>query len=550
MIKRGVFLISIIFILLLQISLAISITYTYNSVYDQINAVVYKISDNSFVNSYSSGSTNKIIINYDTSDPNLIYNTYHYKQGYLPYLFTWNQDYATSQIKKQSNCQTPINSVSIPDSATQNQPFIITVNLGSINNVFVGLTIPSFIPSQLNEYYKADTNVKLYLDNNPNPILTQPIKISTTGNNLQFTPSISIAGIHNIKIVTEVTDDQCSNAIPDENIDTITVIQSQQPPTCTDECNTIGQTRCYSTTLRQTCTLGANGCNYWSNTSCSITNQVCSNSNCVTSATCTPLWICSEWSSGCNDQQMQARTCSDTKYCNNLTDNPTETRSCTTQTLQNQNQSQVTQTCVPNPICNDWSECDEGMQTRTCLDQSHCGLDEYQESKNCNETESQTISLTTKEQSDAAKFNERMNTTINEMLSRISEGIQELIKSNKYYFIISFGIIALIVILILAYVGAHKEKILKPRTKIIKSDKKAVKINDLMLSVIESLDSDERELCYLIVENEGVSQEELQKKSSLTKIKLEIALTKLERRQVIKKREGDSPRVFFNDWLK
>ena len=548
MVKRGVFLISIIFILLLQISLATSVSYTYTTVSDQVNAVVYKISDNSLVNTYNSGSTNKIIINYDSTDPKSIYNTYHYKMGFLPYLKTANSDYVTGFITKQSNCQTPISSVSMPDSATQDQEFTITVNLGSINNVFIGLTIPSFIPNELTEYYKADTDVKLYIDDQLKE--TKSIKISTTGNNLQFTPSILTTGSHNIKIVTEVTDNQCSNDIPAENIDSITINPSQQPPTCTDDC-TIGQKQCSNNTAYKTCgSYDSDTCLDWSTTltSCS-SNKICSNDQCITQqTTCNESWSCTPWGTGCGDNNLQTRTCTDQNSCGTSSTKPATIQSCSAPQTQ-QNQSTVTQTCVPNPICGDWSECDNQLQTRTCRDQSHCGLDEYQESRKCNDSESQAVSITTKEQSEA-ELNARMNKTVNEMLSRISDGIQQLIVSNKYYFIVSFAIILLIVVMILAYIGAHKEKILKPRTKVLKSDKKSVKINDLMLSVIDSLDADERELCYLLVENEGITQEELLKKTSLTKTKLEIALTKLERRQVIKKREEDNSKIFFNDWLK
>lgn len=544
MIKRGTFLIILllVFILLTNICYANSINYNYNSL-TNINVLVYQKSDNLQIGTFNTGSNSFLTITYSNSPPSSYYYTYHYKQTYLPVIKTADSSpYYIQNLIKQSNCKAQISSVNLPSSIDKDKSFIITVNLNDITSVFPDLVIPDYIPPELDEYYKADTDIKIYLDTNPTPIATKSIKISTTGNNIQFNSiSISTTGNHNIRVESEVKDDQCSSyQNPQPSLATIEVKEVQQTcPTCSSPTS---WTACINSKQNRT--------NYKCDSSTNYQCQSYIELQSCSVQSCTPLWICSEWSSGCNGQQMQTRTCTNSNNCNNLTNKPIETQSCTTQTLPTQNQSQVTQLCAENWICaSSWSECTDGMQTRICYDQAHCGLDEKTESQECNESvintkENINYSETTKQ------FNDMANATVNLMLSRISEGIQEIIKSNKFSIIILFTIIILIIIMVLAYVGAHKEKILKPRTKIIKSDKKPVKINDLMLSVIESLDADERELCYLIVENEGIEQEELQKKTPLTKTKLEIALTKLERRQVIKKREGDNPKVFFNDWLK
>lgn len=83
----------------------------------------------------------------------------------------------------------------------------------------------------------------------------------------------------------------------------------------------------------------------------------------------------------------------------------------------------------------------------------------------------------------------------------------------------------------------------KPKTN-------AIKMNDLLLSVIESLKGDERRIVDILVEEEGTTIGDLIKKTGLNKTKIDIALQKLERRQVIKTRKTyDSP-IFFNDWIK
>ena len=78
MLKRGIFLVSIIFVILLQLNLVLSldttyVTYTYTSVSDNIKATVYKI-DNSFISNYDSLSTNKITISYAGIDPKRDYD--------------------------------------------------------------------------------------------------------------------------------------------------------------------------------------------------------------------------------------------------------------------------------------------------------------------------------------------------------------------------------------------------------------------------------------------------------------------------------------------
>ena len=92
-----------------------------------------------------------------------------------------------------------------------------------------------------------------------------------------------------------------------------------------------------------------------------------------------------------------------------------------------------------------------------------------------------------------------------------------------------------------------KEKIKLPQAK---EPLKPVKINDLMLNVIESLEGDEKRITQKLIEGEGIRISKLREILSINKTKMEIALSKLERRQIIKERTDDDAKLYFNDWLK
>ena len=92
-----------------------------------------------------------------------------------------------------------------------------------------------------------------------------------------------------------------------------------------------------------------------------------------------------------------------------------------------------------------------------------------------------------------------------------------------------------------------KEKIKTPQAK---EQLKPVKINDLMLNVIESLEGDEKKIAQKLIEGEGIRMSKLREILSMNKTKMEIALSKLERRQIIKERTDDDSKLYFNDWLK
>lgn len=87
--------------------------------------------------------------------------------------------------------------------------------------------------------------------------------------------------------------------------------------------------------------------------------------------TCTPKWTCSEWSE-CN-QGVQTRACNDSNNCNINTGKPIEYQKCVPK-------------CIENWSCTNWSECsDTGIQTRKCTDSNLCGttITKLSESQSC-----------------------------------------------------------------------------------------------------------------------------------------------------------------------
>jgi len=78
--------------------------------------------------------------------------------------------------------------------------------------------------------------------------------------------------------------------------------------------------------------------------------------------TCSPNWICADWSPCLGNNQV--RTCYDNNTCGDQTNKPAETRACGT-------------TCTPSWECEEWQpiECkNTTTQTRNCVDTNYCNL--------------------------------------------------------------------------------------------------------------------------------------------------------------------------------
>jgi len=527
---------------------AASKTYTYthnNNPISNSKLYIYSCTDSScsslsssYWNTPTLTSTSSITINGISSSYN---KEFHYIDCYTPKEYIrldidYDGNSRTIEMPKQISCPSSLSTITVSGTKQVNNELIFSVNLGQVFTSSL-----TALPNEVKSFYDATVDVKLSIkDANHIEVYTKTdsITVSFGGKTTTFTWTPSQAGDYDISITTNVKDCKCIQPQQDSSPTTKSITINPSQPACTSQCSTLNEKRCYNSTILQTCTK-IGDCNYWSNLTCPA-NQVCYNNICTASSqSCTPLWICSAYSSCAENQQTQTRICEDTSNCNDLSTKPIEVQSCLTQTLPS--------TCTENWICSDWSSCSNSQQTRECVDTNGCSPERTESNPCDNES---IITNEENQKSPAQQFNEQTNATVNLMLAKIAEGIQQIIETNKYSLAILFLIVVVIMASSVYYLNTHKDQIFKIKPKQKKSDKKPVKVNDLMISVIDSLEADERELCYALLENEGMTEDELKNKTSLSKSKMEIALTKLERRQVIKKREGENSKLYFNDWLK
>ena len=142
------------------------------------------------------------------------------------------------------------------------------------------------------------------------------------------------------------------------------LVHNKGLPTCSDECSPSGsvQTSCVSSTMLQSRSCGnydSDSCLEWSewdSLSCE-TGKVCKNAQCV-SPICTENWVCNEWSKCLTG--TQTRTCTDSNACGTTANKPIELQTCTI--------------CSENWKC-DWTECLEGdiYSYPSCEDLNACG---------------------------------------------------------------------------------------------------------------------------------------------------------------------------------
>ena len=93
--------------------------------------------------------------------------------------------------------------------------------------------------------------------------------------------------------------------------------------------------------------------------------------NTINASNCTPSWSCTSWNA-CNSSSKQSRECMDMNEC--LTDR-TEVQSCTytSSSSSSSTSSGGSSSCLESWVCQDWNECTNSKETRTCLDENRCG---------------------------------------------------------------------------------------------------------------------------------------------------------------------------------
>lgn len=93
----------------------------------------------------------------------------------------------------------------------------------------------------------------------------------------------------------------------------------------------------------------------------------------------------------------------------------------------------------------------------------------------------------------------------------------------------------------------------KPDVKKVesKTDGKVVKLNPLILKILDTLTGDEEKMFKILLDNEGIKKDDLREILGLDRIQFEQALLRLDRKQVIKKKGSeDNYKIYVHDWLK
>jgi len=575
-------------LIILSSSLAVNKVVTYSYSNSDINLVVYKISDKSKLAEHTSDVENKIEVTYPSDTPSEDFYTYHYKEGFLPFSKTSNSDILVSSSFfpiKQPSCTSEINSITTTD-LKENQDFTITVELEDLEDIFPSLTMPEFIPEELKSYYQAEIQVKLFINNQEKE--TKTIQITPENNKVEFTQNLE-AGDYTIKIQTTPTDNKCDSTEQEEKTITIAITSETQqecsqitpncPPKAAEKCST-GHPRCSCDTL--------NGYLCKENEICLATNLTHEDQGTCCSEPCIPkleecdkegeIKICDPDENGCT----MIKECKNQRWtsCEKLDplctsgvkcEDGTPAGQCSLESpgklcMDGELITKVTlcpiseEECEPLWDCTDWSACYDG--TKYCnewIDQNSCNKGNPPSNiQSCDyETPFQKFQI---DQGISSGYSQ----TIPEEKGPESsvEGIVNKFMGIPRSFNVKVGlelplalfIIAVIIASFLLYGFAHKESFVKKeqknKPKKQKPKTKPVKMNDLLLSVVDSLKGDEKKIIDKLVEAEGLTPEDLKKKTGLTKTKLDIALDKLERRQILKKRKNYDDGVYINDWLK
>jgi len=121
------------------------------------------------------------------------------------------------------------------------------------------------------------------------------------------------------------------------------------------------------------------------------------------------------------------------------------------------------------------------------------------------------------------------------------EGLEKdlsIISMNKYTYLIFF--IMLMGLIISLVYNMNKRKII---------NKKQDNLPHLFKETLDNLQKQERSVCEVLNETEGVSEDYLSEKLDLGKEKLQKSLKILEKRQIIKER-NNKDKVYLSDWLK
>ncbi len=582
--KRLVVLLIIIF--LLPFISAVSITYKYYNDTEYQNPItnvqlfVYNCTDEScsslitpyWNNQTSTGDSNVITITNLT--PISQYNKeFHYASCYKVkeesrYLNYYEGSEQEIWLSKEPICSAfPLN-LQVEGSGI-NSGWKVKVN---VKEVFNSTTVPADgLPSE----------VMLYINDTPNQ--SKDVVVPVNGSVVEFNWTPNAVGTYEIKIKTNVTDCKCSSSEVKEISQVIEVaeagcvenwtcsewgpcINNQQNRTCTD-LNNCGTTINKPEETRS-CAEGGEGGGEGGGEEGGEEGEGVGETNataCVADGLC--RLGCTNGDPDCSCIVQGGRICTGNFICpKNFELKAKEQGCCATLCKEYCAVNGEEQYCVPSEdrcalkrVCvnNTWSSCVKidpyCIRGNACIDGTPSGQCSWRTSglfcQNGSlviKPECVNISLPRANISNISNISNVSygNQTIQVELSpELKAVLKRIAKYLGIAAAISFAII------ITLYLIARK------KGRIVISEEaeeklRPVRPSELLLSLIQTLPSNERRICEKLLEGDGIRQDALRAEVGMTKAQITKALSSLEEKQIIKEREDEkNPRIWFNDDL-
>ena len=129
----------------------------------------------------------------------------------------------------------------------------------------------------------------------------------------------------------------------------------------------------------------------------------------VCSIECISNWQCDNWSQCAENQQT--RTCNDLNFCETNTNKPIEIQSC------------AESICVESWSCTSWSSCKSKERTRTCTEINSCGttLNKPNETQSCSSGSSSSHSSSSSSSNKNYDYLPPISYTINDNIERAND---------------------------------------------------------------------------------------------------------------------------------
>lgn len=202
--------------------------------------------------------TNDVLFGFWPTEPEYGYAVYFYKDGYISYehkSFFYGTVSGEEQnpygpipvyLSKKQGCHSPIEDLKVANEIYPNMPLMIDVKTNIDSKTYSALSHAGpleAVPTQLEDFYNADTKIILEIFNKDNQIVyteTKEVQIEASGSqttHFEWIPKSGQTGEYTIKVSTEVTDEMCENPIKQSSQKTTNVVEDAS--SLEDSCYTL-----------------------------------------------------------------------------------------------------------------------------------------------------------------------------------------------------------------------------------------------------------------------------------------------------------------------